>query len=132
VVGVLAPWKPGIKFYDFTQRQTDPPEEIYAPFELIRPIELPIAGNVDNWGPAVQAPGPEGRLHSEIIFIQMWVELPDRHAERAYHDWLDAYVMTQKKIGRFPRPLNNRLSTVPEMLELAQVVPPAASARMLI
>ncbi len=40
----------------------------------------------------------------------------------AFKSWLDGYVGEQKKLGRFQRPLNNRLSTVSEWLQLNEVV----------
>jgi len=39
-----------------------------------------------------------------------------------YRAFLDAYVLEQKKLGRFPRPLNNRLSDVRTWLDVNEVV----------
>jgi putative ABC transport system permease protein len=36
--------------------------------------------------------------------------------------FLDAYVESQKELGRFPRPLNNRLSNVMEWMQIEEVV----------
>jgi putative ABC transport system permease protein len=50
------------------------------------------------------------------------VELPTLTDRDAYHDFLDAYVQEQKKLGRFPRPLNNRLNDVDQWLVYNEVV----------
>ncbi|MCM3877594.1 MAG: ABC transporter permease, partial [Thermoanaerobaculia bacterium] len=110
VVGVLAPWTPNIKFYDPTQNFLVPPENIFIPFGLLIPMKLRTFGNSDGWGPSPQAPGFEGFLVSETTWIQMWVELPDAKAVAAYKGFLDAYATEQKKIGRFQRPLNNKVT----------------------
>jgi putative ABC transport system permease protein len=52
----------------------------------------------------------------------MWVELPTRAEKAAYLQFLDDYVMQQKELGRFPRELNNRLSTPAEWLVNREVV----------
>jgi putative ABC transport system permease protein len=52
----------------------------------------------------------------------MWVELPTRAEKEAYAQFLDDYVMEQKQLGRFPRELNNRLSTPAEWMSNREVV----------
>ena len=54
--------------------------------------------------------------------MQMWVQLdsPARLAE--YKSFLDNYVNEQKKLGRFERPLNNRLLDVNEWMKDQKVV----------
>jgi putative ABC transport system permease protein len=54
--------------------------------------------------------------------MQMWVELRDADEKAAYEQFLDDYVMEQKKLGRFPRELNNRLSTPAEWMLNQEVV----------
>ena len=51
----------------------------------------------------------------------MQLDSPARLAE--YKSFLDNYVNEQKKIGRYPRPMNNRLDNVTEWLEHQKVVP---------
>jgi putative ABC transport system permease protein len=58
----------------------------------------------------------------------MWVELDSPADKRAYQTFLDDYARDQKKLGRFPHPLNNRLSTVTELMEEWEVVPRQAKA----
>jgi len=131
VVGVLAPWKPNVRYYDLTQNALAPVEKIYIPFNFLRPMQVRTNGNVDGWGTS-SAPGPEGFLQSESCWIQFWVELPNPAAVAAYQDFLNAYVLEQKKSGRFARPLNNRLSTVSEWMRITGVVPQSANAMLIV
>ena len=126
VVGVLDTWRPTVKFYDVTQNPNQEPEGIYMPFNFLIPMKLQTAGNSDGWkSPPI--PGFEGRLVSETCWIQMWVELPEDRVE-PYKDFLAAYVGEQKKAGRFPRPLNNRVQPVMEYLKERKVVPDEVTA----
>jgi putative ABC transport system permease protein len=60
----------------------------------------------------------------------MWVELPDDNAKAEYMDFLNNYVMQQKELGRFPRPLNNRLSSVMQWMQRQEVVEEDAKMMM--
>jgi putative ABC transport system permease protein len=122
VVGVLDRWRPPVKFYDVTQFAAQAPEAMYLPFNFLRPMKIQTAGNRDGWKSA-PAPGLEGLLASESCWIQMWVELPTREKVEAYKSFADAYVMEQKKTGRFPRPVNNRVTPMMAWLKEQRVVP---------
>jgi putative ABC transport system permease protein len=126
VVGVLDTWRPTVKFYDVTQNFTQAPEGIYMPFNFLRPMKLQTVGNTDGWK-SPPLPGFEGLLVSETSWIQMWVELPGDRVE-AYEDFLDAYVIEQKKAGRFPRPLNNHVTPLMGWLKEKKVVPDEVTA----
>ena len=126
VVGVLDVWRPTIKFYDVTTNFTQPPEGIYMPFNFLRPMKIQTNGNTDGWK-SPPRPGFEGLLVSETCWIQMWVELPADRVE-AYQDFLAAYVGEQKKAGRFPRPLNNRVTPLMGWLKEQKVVPDEITA----
>ena len=56
-----------------------------------------------------------------------WVELRTPEKQRAFKQFLDNYVIEQKSMGRFPRPLNNHLYDVDEWLKRNKVV--AATTR---
>ena len=126
VVGVLDVWRPTIKFYDVTTNFTQPPEGIFMPFNFLRPMKMQTNGNTDGWK-SPPLPGFEGLLVSETCWIQMWVELPADRVE-AYKDFLAAYVGEQKKAGRFPRPLNNRVTPLMGWLKEQKVVPDELTA----
>jgi putative ABC transport system permease protein len=131
IVGVLDHWRPTVKFYDITNIPVAPPEAVFVPFGLLRPLNLQTSGNSDGWGPSA-GPGIEGRLASETCWIQMWVELPSEHELLAYQDFLKAYVLEQKKTGRFPRPVNNRVTPMMAWIDEQKVVPPEVRGMMLV
>ena len=121
IAGVLEEWRPTPKFYDLNNNPYEGPEEIYTPFSLAVSGQWGSSGNNSCWKPPEEA-GYEGYLASECIWIQMWVELPTTADKEAYAQFLDDYVMEQKALGRFPRPLNNRLSTPEEWMINQEVV----------
>ncbi|MBT43660.1 MAG: ABC transporter substrate-binding protein [Idiomarina sp.] len=121
VVGVLDEWQLKPRFYDVTTGAFNSMEHGYVPFKLRETLEMPNSGNTNCW----KSPDGEGFqafLQSECINYQFWVQLDDADAEQDYMSFLNAYVEQQKQLGRFPRPLNNRLSDVMEWMENQQVV----------
>jgi putative ABC transport system permease protein len=131
VVGVMARWRPSVKFYDVTQQWYSAPEGIMMPFNLLRPMQIRTAGNSDGWK-SPPSPGPDGFLASETCWIQMWVELPDAGAVAAYQSFLDSYVREEKKAGRFERPLDNRVTPLRAWLDEQKVVPRQATALFIV
>lgn len=120
VVGVLAEWMPMPKFYDLNNNPYEGSEDIFVPFSLAIAGEWGSSGNNSCWQPVDV--GYDGYLASECIWIQMWVELRSASEKGAYLQFLDDYVEEQKTLGRFPRELNNRLSTPAEWLVNQEVV----------
>jgi putative ABC transport system permease protein len=131
VVGVLDRWRPSIKFYDLTTSYVQEPEPIFMPFNWVRPMELRTDGNTDSWKTASQ-PGFAGIFGSETVWIQMWVELPTAEHVDRYRAFVDAYTLEQRRGGRFQRPLDNRLTTIPGLIEEFKVVPEAATATLMV
>ncbi len=121
VVGVLDEWLPVPKFYDLTNGAFNLPEEAFIPFNLAVDQELPRNGNTNCWKP-VDGDGFEAFKASECVWIQFWAEFRNDQEKADYLNWLNAYVEEQKELGRFPRPLNNRLLDVMEWLEDREVV----------
>lgn len=119
VVGVMDEFLPMPKFYDVTNGAFNEPEEIYIPFNLAVEYKLPRNGNTNCWKPIE---GDGTILTSECIWIQFWAELRDEQEKQDYLAFLNAYVEQQKELGRFPKPLNNRLSNVMEWMENQEVV----------
>ncbi len=129
VVGVLDSWELKPRFYDVTTGAFNNMEHGYVPFKLRETIEMPNSGNTNCW----KSPEGEGFaafLQSECINYQFWVQLDSAAAEQDYMSFLNAYVEQQKQLGRFPRPLNNRLSDVMEWMENQQVVDDDAQVMM--
>jgi putative ABC transport system permease protein len=129
VVGVIDNWQPAPKFYDVNNGGFNETEEMFMPFSLKEELELPSWGNNNCW----KSPDGEGYkafLQSECINTQMWVELPNVQAKAEYMDFLNNYVIQQKDLGRFPRPLNNRLSNVMQWMQSQEVVEEDAKMMM--
>lgn len=122
VVGVLKKWNPVPKYYDLENDQFGDPENVFIPLNLVSSMQLHSSGNNSCWGPPPADVSFESYLNSECVWLQYWAELPTAADRDAYHDFLDAYVQDQKKLGRFPRPLNNHLSNVTEWLTYNKVV----------
>ncbi len=120
VVGVLDEWPLRVKYYDLTLGAFGDAEEVFMPFTTAVDLKQRASGNNSCW----KSPGAgwEAYLDSDCVWVQMWVQLdsPARLAE--YKDFLDSYVNEQKKLGRFPRPLNNRLPDVNQWMTSQKVV----------
>ncbi|MDR3388019.1 MAG: ABC transporter permease [Rudaea sp.] len=120
VVGVLADWKLRSRYYDLTNGAFSDPDEFFMPFTTAVDLKQRSSGNNSCWKSS--GDGWDAYLQSECVWMQMWVQLdsPARLAE--YKSFLDDYVGEQKKLGRFPRPLNNRLLNVTEWMHDQKVV----------
>ncbi len=121
ITGVLGEWSPRVKYYDLTEGTLDQPEEIYIPYTTAIELKTGTAGNNNCWGNS--AAGWDAYLQSDCIWQQMWVELDTPAKAADYKSFLDNYVSEQKKLGRFQRPLNNRLPDVTEWMVNQKVVP---------
>lgn len=126
IVGVLAPWRPFIKMYDLTQNFVGEPDPLYIPFSLTRPMQVRNSGNSDGWKNV--GPTFDDFLASDVDFVQYWVELPKRADVAAYQQFVDNYVRAEKSRGRFPRPLNNQLTSLLDLMVEVGVVRPALTA----
>ena len=120
IVGVLDDWNLRIKYYDLTVGAFSSADEFYMPFTSGVDLKRRSSGNNSCW----KSPGDgwDAYLQSECGWIQMWAELdtPARLAD--YRSFLDSYVNEQKKLGRFARPLNNRLLDVNQWMRDQKVV----------
>ena len=125
VAGVLAPYRPAMRWWELNRNPLGKPEPIYMPFNFVEPLTIWTNGNTSGW----KSRGGNTHQHflnSETIWIQYWVELPDAKTRAAYGDWLNSYIREQKKLGRFPRAqVRYGLSTVPEVIERGKFVPEA-------
>ena len=121
VTGVIDDWNPVPKFYDETTGAFNDTEEVFLPFSVAIDKEISGWGNTNCWQPVPDG-GWQSFLNSECVWMQMWVELHGEEEWRSYMDYLTAYVASQKTLGRFPRPLNNRLYNVTEHLAAQNVV----------
>jgi len=121
VTGVLDEWQPVPRFYDVSNGAFDEVEEVYLPFSVSISLELSSNGNTNCWKM------PDGGdwqafVNSECVWMQVWVELHGADEVQQYQAFLDAYAESQKALGRFERPLNNRLKNVMEWMQDQEVV----------
>lgn len=121
ISGVMDVWEPTPKFYDVNNQTFGDVEEVYFPLSVSINKELGSNGNTNCWKP-VDGNGFDALLNSECIWMQFWVELHGSQEREEYLAFLDAYAGSQKALGRFARPINNRLSNVMEWLETEEVV----------
>jgi len=121
VAGVIDEWLPTPKFYDVTTGAFNDPEAVFMPFSVSIAKEMPGHGNTNCWKPIPDG-GWESFLNSECVWMQFWVELHGDNEQRDYLAFLDSYVNSQKELGRFARPLNNRISDVMRYLEAEEIV----------
>ncbi len=132
IVGVLAPWRPRIRAYAPISGPMAAPEPLFIPLNLAGPMEINPAEIQMDW--RNPAPGEEklpyaARLMvNEMLFLEFWAELPDPRSVKAYKSFVDAYVGEQKKLGRFPHPLNNRVTSLLDLITEWNVVPPKTKA----
>ena len=122
IVGVMDEWSPVVKFFDLNNNPHEQVEDVYFPFSTAIANDYDNNGNTNCWKPPEGDGGRDSFLNSECIWIQYWVEIPDSETEAAYLNYLDAYVEEQKLLGRFPRPLDNRIPNVDEWMILNEVV----------
>lgn len=122
VTGVIDDWEPLPKFYRLIGGNTLQSEDIFLPFNNAIANEMDPQGSVNcNINGEIE-PGYKGLMNSECVWFQFWVELASAGDRGAYMGYLDNYVNEQKKLGRFERPLNNRLHDVMQWLEHQEVV----------
>jgi putative ABC transport system permease protein len=129
VVGVTQHWSPTPKFYDLNNNQFGKAEEMYVPLTRAIDAQMFSWGNYNCSGD-IGDPGWEGRLHSECVWFQFWVELPSAQSAARYRSFLSNYASDLKHAGRFDWLPRTRLRDVREWMDKQQVV--TKSARILV
>lgn len=115
IVGVLDDWELVPRIYDMTSGPGGPTELFFVPLSWSVEHSLARNGNTNCWKP-IDGTSREEFLNSECVWLQLWAELPSTEEFEAYELLLTNYTMDQKELGRFGRPLNNRLYTLDEWL----------------
>ncbi len=123
ITGVMDTWEPMPRFYDIVNGPVNEVNDLFIPFTLTAAMELNSYGSDFGWK-SEDIKTFDDWLNSESAWIQYWAELEDAEAAAEYLAYLDSYVMEQKKLGRFQRPLNNQIHTVTEWLDYNEVVQP--------
>jgi len=122
IVGVLDTWSPTPRFYDLNNGAFSEPDDVYIPLGWTRTLgQYPNGGNTNCWRPETVNTFADF-LESDCVWVQMWVELPDKASRERMQALLEGYWAEQHKAGRFPRPRNNRLTDVGQWLKDRGVV----------
>lgn len=134
VAGVLDWWRPTPMFYNMIATFSgDGPAELFAPFMVGAANEWRSTSMNAGWKP-YEGTSWAAWTASEQIWLQYWVQLDDAEQRSAYQDFIDAYTLDQKRMGRFPRdPLSNQLYDVPTFIRASlQALSGAARGLLLI
>jgi putative ABC transport system permease protein len=132
VVGVLAPWRPRVRAYGLVGDPLGAPEPVFVPLQLAGPMTFQPAEMQMTW--RTPQPGEENLPYAsqlmlnEMLFLGFWAELPDAGKVRDYQSYINAYVSEQKKLGRFPNPPQNRVTSLLDLMAELRVVPPQTKA----
>lgn len=121
IVGVIGDWHPVPRFYDVTGSPYEVPETVFVPFSTAIARQMRLFGN--NSCNEEAAPGWEGHLNSECIWLEYWVQLPTAAAQRDYRQYLTNYAAEQKRSGRFQWDARTALYDVNAWLVREKVVP---------
>jgi putative ABC transport system permease protein len=122
VAGVLAAWMPQPKYYDLNGQGFDVPEDIYMPFGWMQALNLGPNGNVNCVSKRAKIASFDSFITEDCVWLQYWVELDSTAARDRYQSFVDNYVSDEKRHGRFPRKLNNRIVNVQTWLDMWDVV----------
>ncbi len=122
IIGVLDTWNPVPKVYRLVgSGHFGESEDVFLPLRTAVAREMDRNGSMDCFS-APPAPGFQGILKSECNWMQYWVELEKASDRQQYSDFLTAYVNEQKTLGRFARPLNNKVRNTREWMDYQGVV----------
>jgi putative ABC transport system permease protein len=130
VVGVVADdWKPRPAWY----RLYGGPggfggdDQIFVPFETAIAVKMAMNGIMSCPVPLTEEDkkkdeGGNPLMTSQCAWLSLWVELASADDAPAFRDFMAGYVAEQRKLGRFPRPDNQRLYDVNTWLAKNKVV----------
>jgi putative ABC transport system permease protein len=121
VVGVIDTFRPTPFYYDLNNGEFSDQDDAFVPFAWHDVVEFDLAGNLNCWkSEAIESFA--GLKASECVWLMMWAEFANDAERVSFQARLDNYVRDQKKLGRFQRPLNNRLANVGDWLAVNEVV----------
>jgi putative ABC transport system permease protein len=122
IIGVLPAWMPQPRFYDLNFGGAfDIPEDIFMPFGWTR-AESPKPQAINCVRNSAKITGPESLFTEDCVWLAYWVELDSHAALERYQRFVDNYTRDEKRGGRFPRALNNRIVNVSTWLDMNDVI----------
>ena len=125
ITGVADTWKPMPRYYRLINGNGGSfvgTEDLFVPFQTAIRHEMGNNGNNNCNGDGPSEPGWQGWLKSECDFIQFWFEGKSAADQARLKEFLGAYITEQKKLGRYPRPINVRVENVMQWMQHLQVV----------
>lgn len=123
VVGVLRNWQPLPRFYDLVSGafvSPDDGDQVFVPFSWVTALQA-LPGN-ESCDTSASLGNYQEFVASDCIWIEMWAELPSAASRDRFQAYMDAYWASQHRAGRFPRPIDNRLTRVDQWLKVNGVV----------
>ncbi len=131
IVGVLDGWRPVPKFYDLYPKLPGygETEDVFLPYSTALDVE-PKPMIVLCFG---RMPPSESQtdLAAPCAWTQLWVQLNTPSEVQRYRAYLENYSSAQHATGRFERPSNVRLRSLPQYLNFNDVVPPNVRLQLL-
>jgi len=122
IIGVIDAWSPTPRFYDLNNNGFDLPENLFLPWGWMVARKMPRNGNTNCVRANAKIDTFESMLTSDCVWMQYWAELPTESQRQRYRSFIDNYTRDQKRFGRFPRELNNRIVDVDTWMEMNEVV----------
>ncbi|HEV2703669.1 MAG TPA: ABC transporter permease [Steroidobacteraceae bacterium] len=123
IIGVTGTWQPSPHFYDLGINSSySSVDQLYLPFTRAIDEQLQTSGGLscDNNGPGK---GWSTLLHSNCVWINIWVELPRAGDAAKYKANLRNYAAEQRHQGRVNWPPHVALRDVMRWLDYNHVVP---------
>jgi putative ABC transport system permease protein len=121
VSGVLDEWRLLPRFYDLAIRPFGDGDAIFTPFTRAIDKHMGNTGSTQCNGDVEN--GWEGRLKSDCVWLQFWVELPTQADVQTYRAFLNNYAAEQQRLGRFHWSPHTQLRNVKQWLQYRNVVP---------
>ena len=121
VRGVLDDWRLLPRFYDLAIRPFGDGDAVFLPIARALDKHMGNVGSTNCNGDS--APGWEGRLRSDCVWMQFWAELPTEADAQKYRAFLNNYAAEQQRLGRFHWPPHTQLRDVNQWLQYRRVVP---------
>jgi len=124
VVGVLNDWDLGRRFYDesysTSRHDTAFISDTFAiNNNIMRNERLSCLPQDSSKRGIYRTNDVQGLINSECSFVRLWAQIDSASKAAEYEGYLEQYVMTQKSLGRFPREMNNYVTSLYTMVTLA-------------
>lgn len=124
VVGVLDNWDLKRRFYDesYSTSRKDTafiPDSFAVKNNIMRNERIYCLPQDRNKRGFWRTNDIQGLINSECSFVRLWAQIDDESKASDYEQYLTDYVNSQKELGRFPREMNNYVTSLFTMVTLA-------------